>query len=160
MHGEVSVRPERRPDDGDFLLSLYATTRRSELARLGWSEKEEDAFIRMQFAAQIRDYRQSFPHAAYSVVCVDGERAGRLIVDRADNEIVIVDITLTPKFRRIGVGRGLVRRLLDEADARRVRIRCHVLQDSNARGFWERAGFVAQGGGDGVYVAMERAPQA
>jgi GNAT superfamily N-acetyltransferase len=90
---------------------------------------------------------------------VDGERAGRLIVNRADNEIVIVDITLTPKFRRIGVGRGLVRRLLDEADARRVRIRCHVLQRSNARRFWERAGFVAQGG-DGVYVAMERAPQA
>jgi GNAT superfamily N-acetyltransferase len=89
---------------------------------------------------------------------VDGERAGRLIVNRADNEIVIVDITLTPKFRRIGIGRGLVQRLL-EADARRVRIRCHVLQHSNARRFWERAGFVAQGGG-GVYVAMERAPQA
>lgn len=159
MHGEVSVRPERRPDDGAFLLSLYASTRRSELARLGWSEKEEDAFICMQFAAQTRHYRESFPDAAYSVVCVDGERAGRLIVNRTDNEIVIVDITLTPKFRRMGVGRGLVRRLLDEADARRVRIRCHVLQHSNARRFWERAGFVAQGG-DGVYVAMERAPQA
>jgi GNAT superfamily N-acetyltransferase len=113
----------------------------------------------MQFDAQTRHYRKSFPDATYSVIGVDGERAGRFIVNRADNEIVIVDITLTPKFRRIGVGRGLVRRLLDEADAGRLRTRCDVQQDSNARRFWERAGFVAQGG-DAVYVAMERAPQA
>jgi len=29
MHGEVSTRPERLPDDGDFLLSVYASTRRN-----------------------------------------------------------------------------------------------------------------------------------
>jgi GNAT superfamily N-acetyltransferase len=160
MHGEVSVRPERRPDDGDFLLSLYASTRRPELARLGWSEKQAGRLHRHAVRRPDPPLPGILPHTpTYTVVCVDGERAGRLIVNRADDEIVIVDITLTPKFRRIGVGRGLVRRLLDEADARRVRIRCHVLQHSNARQFWERAGFVAQGG-DGVYVAMERAPQA
>ena len=158
MHGEVSVRPEHLPDDGGFLLSVYASTRRPELAGLGWSEKEADAFIGMQFDAQTRHYRQSFPHATYSVICVDGERAGRLIVNRADNEIVIVNITLLPEFRRLGLGSGLVRRLLDEADAGHLRIRIHVRQDSNARRFWERAGFAAQGD-DGVYVAMERAPE-
>jgi GNAT superfamily N-acetyltransferase len=159
MRSEVSVRPARLPDDGAFLLSLYASARRPELAAAGWSEQETDAFIGMQFDAQTRHYRQAFPNATYSVICVDGERAGRLIVNRADDEIVIVDITLTPKYRRIGVGGGLVRRLLDEADAGRLPVRCHVLKVSSARGFWERAGFIAQGS-DGVYVAMERAPQA
>ena len=159
MHGEVSTRPQRLPDDGDFLLSLYASTRRAELTGLGWSEKEQDAFIRMQFDAQTRHYRQAFPNAAYSVICVDGERAGRLIANRTDDETVIVDIALIPDFRRIGAGGGLVRRLLDEADAGHLRVRCHVLQDSDARRFWKRAGFVAQGG-DGMYVAMDRAPGA
>jgi GNAT superfamily N-acetyltransferase len=156
MHGEVSTRPERLPDDGDFLLSLYASTRRPELTGLGWSETEEDAFIRMQFGAQARHYRGSFPHATYSVICVDGEPAGRLIVSRSDDEIVLVDLALLPGFRRIGIGSGLVQGLLDEADAGRLRVRCHVRQGSDARRFWERAGFVAQGS-DGVYVAMERA---
>jgi|HubBroStandDraft_3_1064219.scaffolds.fasta_scaffold42074_2 GNAT superfamily N-acetyltransferase len=156
MHGEVSTRPERLPDDGDFLLSLYASTRRPELAGLGWSETEEDAFIRMQFSAQARHYRGSFPEAAYSVICVDGEPAGRLIVSRSGDEIVLVDLALLPGFRRTGIGSGLVRCLLDEADAGRLRVRCHVRQGSDARRFWERAGFVAQGS-DGVYVAMERA---
>ena len=159
MHGEVSVRPERLPGDGGFVLSVYASTRRPELAGLGWPEKEADAFIGMQFDAQARHYQQSFPNATYLVICVDGERAGRLIVNRAGNEIVIVNITLLPKFRRLGIGSGLVRRLLEEADVGHLRIRIHVLQDNNARRFWERAGFAAQGD-DGVYVAMERAPQA
>jgi len=112
MHGEVSVRPERLPDDGDFLLSLYASTRRPELAGLGWSEKEQDAFIGMQFDAQTGHYREAFPNATYTVICVDGEQAGRLIVNRADDKIVIVDITLAPEFRRIDVGSGLARRRL------------------------------------------------
>jgi GNAT superfamily N-acetyltransferase len=158
MHGEVSARPERLPDDGDFLLSLYGSTRRPELTGLGWPETEVDAFVRMQFGAQARHYRESFPDAAYSVICVDGEPVGRLIINRADDEIVIVDITLVPEFRRIGVGGRLVRRLLDEADAARLRVRCHVREDSDARRFWERAGFT-EDGSDGVYVAMDRAPR-
>jgi GNAT superfamily N-acetyltransferase len=113
----------------------------------------------MQFDAQTRHYRESFPDATYSVICVDGERAGRLIVNHADDQILIVDIALLPEFRRAGIGSGLVRRLLDQADASHLPVRCHVLHDSTARRFWERAGFAAQGR-DGVYLAMERSPKA
>jgi len=158
MHGEVSIRPERLPDDGDFLLSVYASTR-PELTGSGWPEKQQDAFVRMQFDAQTRHYRESFPDAAYSVICVDGEPAGRLIVNYAGDQILIVDIALLPEFRRTGIGSGLVRRLLERADADHLPVRCHVLHDSTARRFWEQAGFAAQGS-DGVYVAMERPPPA
>ena len=158
MHGDVSTRPERLPDDGDFLLSVYASTR-PDLTGLGWPAKQQDAFIRMQFGAQTRHYRESFPDATYSVICVDGEPAGRLIVNHADDQILIIDIALLPEFRRTGIGRALVRRLLDQADAGHLPVRCHVLRGSTARRFWEHAGFDAQGR-DGVYLAMERAPQA
>lgn len=116
MREEISARPERLPEDGDFLLALYASTRRPELAGLGWSAAQQDAFIRMQFDAQTRHYRASFPDACYSVIWVGGERAGRLIVNRSDDEIRIVDIALLPEFRGAGVGGWLVRRLLDQAD--------------------------------------------
>jgi GNAT superfamily N-acetyltransferase len=157
MHGEVSARPELLPEDGGFLLALYATVRKPELTGLGWSAAEQEAFIRMQFDAQIRHYRGCYPDARYSVIWVGGERAGRMIVRRSDEEILIVDIVLLPEFRGAGIGSALVRRLLAEADAGRLPVRCHVLQGSDARRFWERAGFVAQDGdGDEVYVAMER----
>ncbi|HEY6787403.1 MAG TPA: GNAT family N-acetyltransferase [Trebonia sp.] len=72
------------------------------------------------------------------------------------HEIIIVDLSLLPEFRGIGIGGGLVRRLLDEADADRLAVQCHVLRGSAARRFWERAGFLARDD-DGAYVAMERA---
>ena len=158
MHGDVSTRPERLPDDGDFLLSVYGSTR-PDLSGLGWPEEQQDAFIRMQSGAQARHYPESYPDAVYSVICVDGEPAGRLITSHGDDQILIIDIALLPEFRRTGIGSGLVRRLLDQADAGRLPVRCHVLHDSTARRFWEHAGFAAQGSA-GVYVAMERTPQA
>ena len=158
MHRDVSTRPERLPDDGDFLLSVYASTR-PELTGLSWPGKQQDALIRMQFDAQTRHYRESFPDAIYSVICADGEPTGRLIINHADDQILIIDIALLPQFRRTGIGTGLVRRLLERADASHLPVRCHVLHDSTARRFWEHAGFTAQGS-DGVYVAMERPPQA
>jgi GNAT superfamily N-acetyltransferase len=156
MCGDISDRPECLPEDSEFLLSVFASTRRPELTGLGWSEAEEDTFIRMQFDAQTCHYRRFFPDARYSIICVRGERAGRVIVNRCDDEIRIVDIALLPEFRHAGVGSEVVRRLLDEADASRLPVRCHVLQGSDARRFWERAGFVAQNG-NGMYLPMERA---
>ncbi|HEY6313994.1 MAG TPA: GNAT family N-acetyltransferase [Streptosporangiaceae bacterium] len=158
MPRQVSTRAERLPDDGDFLLCVYACTRRAELAGLGWPEEQQDAFIRMQFDAQTRHYRESFPDATHSVICIDGELAGRLIIDRAGDQILIVDIALLPEFRRKGVGDMLVRRLADQADAGHLPVRCHVRHDSTARQFWEHAGFIAHGR-DGAYLAMERAPR-
>jgi GNAT superfamily N-acetyltransferase len=86
---------------------------------------------------------------------VGGEPAGRLIVDRSEHEIRIVDIALLPGFRRAGAGGTLVRRLFDEADAGALPVRCHVVRGGDARLFWEHLGLVERGV-DGAHVAMER----
>jgi GNAT superfamily N-acetyltransferase len=156
MLGEVTARPVRLPADGDFLLSVYAATRVGELSMLGWSDAQIDAFIRMQFDAQTRHYRALHPHASHSVIAVGGRLAGRLIVERTEEEIRIVDLALLDEFRRAGVGSRLVRRLFADADADGLPVRCHVEQGNDARRFWERLGLVAQGV-DGAHVAMERA---
>jgi len=110
----------------------------------------------MQLDAQTRHYRSVHPTAAHSVITVGGEPAGRLIVDRSDREIRIVELALLPPFRRAGVGSELVRPLLEEADAAGLPVRCHVEQSNDARRFWERLGLVAVGL-DGAHMAMERA---
>jgi GNAT superfamily N-acetyltransferase len=154
MNRAIGIRPECQ-QDSDFLASLYASTRQSELAMLGWSAAEQDAFLRMQFDAQSRQYRSSFPDASHSIICVDGKPAGRLIVNRREDEVRIVDVALLPEFRGAGVGGELIRRLLADADTAGVPVRCHVLAGNRARGFWERAGFVALGF-DGMHISLER----
>jgi ribosomal protein S18 acetylase RimI-like enzyme len=156
MRGEVTVRPVSLPADAELLISVYAGTRQPELSMLGWSEAQTEAFIRMQFDAQTRHYGSVYPRAGASVIEVDGQAAGRLIVDRSEAEIRIVDLALLPEFRRAGVGSAVVQRILVEADASGLPIRCHVEQSNDARRFWEHFGLVATGL-DGAHIAMERA---
>ncbi len=155
MPGNVAVRPVQLPEDEDFLRSVYAAARWPDLSVLGLSEDETKALLRWQFDAQVSHVEAFFPHATHSVVLLGGEAVGRLIVDRSADEIRVVEIGLLPAFRHLGIGRVLVRSLFEEADAKRLPVRCHVVQDDEARGFWEHVGFLEQGL-DGVHVAMER----
>jgi ribosomal protein S18 acetylase RimI-like enzyme len=155
MRGEVTTRPVRLPEDADFLLAAYRSTREAEQKLFGWSEADWDLFVTSQFEAQSRHYRDYFPQAQRSVVLVGGVPAGRLIVDRSGGATHIVDIALLPIFRRAGVGRELVNEVLDEADRRGLPVTCNVEVGNEARLFWERLGFVACGSG-GAYIALER----
>src|ERR1700756_677135 len=106
MPGEPVLRAAV-PDDREFQLSVYASTRREELAGAGLSEEQFNAFVRMQFDLQSRHYGAVFPDAVTSVVEVDGVPAGRLIVDRRPGEILVVDLALLARFRDGGVGTKL-----------------------------------------------------
>ncbi|HUJ35977.1 MAG TPA: GNAT family N-acetyltransferase [Solirubrobacteraceae bacterium] len=155
MASDIALRPADLRADDEFLLSVYASTRMPELTGLDWPQSQLDAFIGMQFEAQARHYRAVFPDASHSVITVSGEPAGRLIVDRSADEIRIVDLALLPRFRGAGIGTALVRKLLDEADARGLPVRCHVAVGNAARRFWEQLGLRA-GDHDDAYIAMER----
>ena len=156
MNVDVRTRPAV-PEDAAFLLSVFASARSFELDALRAQGSDVDAFVRMQFAAQARHYEARYPGAQHSVVLVNGRPAGRLIIERSGQEIVIVDIALLAGSRNAGVGSAVVQGLLDEADAGRLPVRCHVLQGNDgARRFWARHGFVHQGV-HGGHVAMVRA---
>ena len=155
MSGDPILRPAALPEDREFLVSVYGSTREDELAHVAWSAEQRDAFVRMQYDARERHYATAFPRARHDVITVGGVPAGQLIVDRPGDEIRIVDIALLPAFRNVGVGTRLIRPLLAEADASGLPVRCHAVQGHPEQRFWERLGLVA-GPADGVYTAMER----
>ena len=155
MNGEISIRPMRSPEDDDFDLSVYASTRLPQLTLLGWTAEQIDDFVRMQYRAQARHYRQHYRDADYSIVTAASEAAGRLIVARSDQEILVIDIALLPRYRSAGVGGILVRRLLAEAEEAGLPLRCHVEQANPARGFWEHLGLDPVRV-DGAHILMER----
>jgi ribosomal protein S18 acetylase RimI-like enzyme len=138
---------------------VYASTRTEELAVVPWDDARKDSFLRMQFEAQDRWYREQMPDARYDVVLVEGAPAGRLYVDRRDNEVRIVDIALLPEHRSQGIGTSLLGELLREADAAGKSVTIHVERLNPALRLYERLGFsVAED--KGVYLFLERRPQA
>lgn len=111
---EISLRPVEQADD-EFLLSVYASTRADEVARVPWTSEQKDAFVRMQFEAQRRHYAAQYPKATHQIICLEGTPVGRLYLSRGRDGFHILDITVLPQFRNAGTGSFLIRELLDEA---------------------------------------------
>jgi ribosomal protein S18 acetylase RimI-like enzyme len=149
----VALRPATDADR-DFLLALYASTRDEELSQVAWPEGQREAFVQMQFDLQDQQYRGNNPDGSFDVVEVDGQRAGRLYVDRRDDDIRIVDVALLPAFRGSGIGRRLISEVLDEARASGRTVSIHVEVHNRAARLYERLGFVAVSE-RGVYRLME-----
>ena len=149
----MSLRPATAADDA-FLRRVYAGTREDELAPLPWSEAEKQAFLSMQFDAQDRHYRAHFPGARFDVVERGGAPIGRLIVDRDEDEIRLLDIALLPEHRGGGAGTALLRELLAEAAAQSKRVAIHVERANPARRLYERLGFRVESDEDAIYLFM------
>ncbi|HET9441756.1 MAG TPA: GNAT family N-acetyltransferase, partial [Acidimicrobiales bacterium] len=157
MDGQQVARRPVAAADRDLLLAVYAATRAEELALVDWSEADKRAFVVMQFEAQDRHYREHYPSASFDVIVVDGERAGRLYVDRWRDEVRIVDIALLPEYRNAGIGTALLRGVMAEAAASGRKASIHVEVFNPAIRLYTRLGFapVAE---RGVHLLMEWAP--
>ena len=149
---EVALRAARE-GDRTFLAEVYASTRADEMATLPWSDEQKAAFVTHQFEAQDVHYRTHYDGAAFDVIEVVGEPAGRLYVHRGPSDIRVMDIALAPAFRGRGIGTGLLRALMAEAEDSGRRLSIHVELNNPARRLYERLGFRVAGE-HGVYLLL------
>ena len=139
--GTVELRPVSQSDD-QFLLGVYGSTREQELGQAEWVEGQKEVFLRWQFDLQRREYDARFPDAAYHVIVVDQQPAGRIWVGSDDEQVRLLDIALLPQFQNRGVGTALLRRLIQEAGQQGKVLRHMVfVLNNNAERFYERLGF-------------------
>lgn len=141
------------PADQPFLLEVYASTRSEELDNLGWDENQKAIFIKMQFLARERTY----PQVDNRIILLNGRPIGRLLVDRRETEILLVDIALLTEHRNAGIGSRLLKDLLEDGAATRKPVRLHVLSSSPAVRLYERLGFNAVGN-EAAYLEMTWVP--
>ena len=149
----IALRPIG-PDDRSFLLAVYASTRELELAAVEWDAAQKTAFVQMQFDAQHAYYQEHYAGAAFDIILVNGQPAGRLYVAHEEDEIRIVDIALLPEHCNGGVGTTLLRGLQSEAAAAGKPLRIHVERFNPALRLYERLGFTSIAD-RGVYLFME-----
>lgn len=155
--GTIGLRPEQ-PQDQAFLFELYASTRQEELAAWGWPPEVRTPFLRMQFAAS-QGYHTAFPTADFQIVLVDGQNAGRLVIDRSSKELRVVDIALLPQHRDAAIGSALLQNILAEAAAVGLPVRLCVLKGNRAQRLYIRLGFVKTAETE-LHLEMEWRPSA
>jgi ribosomal protein S18 acetylase RimI-like enzyme len=145
------------PDDQEFLFQLYSDVRRPEISAWGWNEQQQEMFLRMQFNAQQTWYESAYSGAEHRIIECDSRPAGRILVMRSADTIILVDIALLAEFRGHGIGARLISELLQLGARDRIPVRLHVLKTNPAQRLYQRLGFV-QTGEDDMYLKMERLP--
>lgn len=137
---EISLR-DTSPEDEEFLLQVYYSTRADEMDLVPWTDEQKAGFVRMQFNAQHAHYHQSFPTADYKIILRHDEPVGRLYVFRDGERFEILDVTIVPAHRNEGIGSGLLRQLLAEATQERKAVRIHVESYNPSQSLFQRLGF-------------------
>jgi GNAT superfamily N-acetyltransferase len=156
MNKNITFRPIA-PEDQNFLFKLYASTRKEEVAQTGWTDFEQENFLRQQFLAQHQFYTEQFSNAEFKIILADNKAIGRLYMDYRDDEIRVIDISLLPGFRNKGIGSGLLSDILSRAKKLNKPVRIHVERYNPALKLYNRLGFVRIGD-TGVYYLMEWKP--
>ena len=151
----ITLRPVG-PDDDDFLLAVYASTRAEEMSLVPWTDEQRELFIRSQLSAQSDHYSKKYPTANHDVILSNGRQVGRLYVARLDHEIRIVDITILPTERNQGIGSYLIKQLLDEARRGEKVTRIYVEEFNRSLSLFQQLGFSLKEQ-HGIHLLLERA---
>ncbi|HKQ73048.1 MAG TPA: GNAT family N-acetyltransferase [Blastocatellia bacterium] len=130
-----------RPEDEAFLCEVYASARAEELALTNWNEAQREAFIKMQFAAQLQHYRSRYPEAEHQIILLNDLPVGRIYVDRRPTEIRILDITILPEYRNLGIGAPLIEKLLAEAAETAKTVSIYIENYNRSQRLFARLGF-------------------
>jgi ribosomal protein S18 acetylase RimI-like enzyme len=109
----------------------------------------------MQYKIQKQAYRLQFPDAENSIIRLEKEKIGRLIVNRNAADLKLIDISLLPEFRGSGVGTKIITDLQSEAGEKNLPLTLKVARNNpSAFRLYQKLGFQTTGE-DEIYVSME-----
>ena len=139
--GVLHLRPER-DEDREFRYRLFCDSRQPEFAQL-LAPPAFQQIMTHQFHAQTVGYRAQFPQARFDIIELSGRPIGRIVVDRPDPMLHIVDHAIIPELRSRGIGTAILRVLMDEASAAGLPVRLEVVSENDpSLRLYRRLGFV------------------
>lgn len=130
--------------DEEFIQQLFACSAGAGLPAelLAWQSRLQ----RLQ-------YQQVFPAVRFNLILLAGDPIGRLYVAHTPDALVLLEITIIPRYRGQGIGSSLIRNLLNDAARLRIPVQLKVRKDSAARRLYRRVGFI-EAGEDDLFISM------
>lgn len=91
---------------------------------------------------QLAAHRKDFSSGQFEIIEAAGVAAGYLWARRTDKTIYLVDICLSPEYQGMGIGSGLMEKLLSEARVRHLPVELGVFKvNHSALKLYEKLGF-------------------
>jgi len=120
------------PADRDWLYALKRATLRPYVEAT-WGRWDE--------ADQRERFARGFRPEETRIVQLDGQPVGALRVRESDGRVFLADVAVTPERQRRGLGRAIIRGVLDQAAAGGRAVRLQVLKVNPAHELYARLGF-------------------
>ncbi|PHV27644.1 GNAT family N-acetyltransferase [Janthinobacterium sp. BJB426] len=147
LSAPYQLRVQRDDDDG-FAAALYSSTR-DDLHQMPAEPAVIEQLIAMQRRMQSHGYRQAYPHAVYLVLQHGTIPIGRLVLERQDQVLHLVDIAILPAAQGQGAGSAVLRGLQAQASAEQLHLHLAVNKSNTAaRALYQRLGFRLRGEND------------
>lgn len=128
-----------------FLEGLYANSRAWEFQHVIMSDMEKKRFLKWQFEAQTKSYEMSFLSATHRIIHLENIDIGRLIVNRRDDALHIIDLSILSAYQGRGIGGDILMALKNEAEGGKVPVELSVIQTNPALDLYLRHGFIKTG---------------
>lgn len=126
----IALRPVEMPDDEQFLIDLYYSTR-DDIQMTPLDEEQKKNLSMMQYLAQKQHYTTYYHNFRHEIILFDGVAVGRLWTARYETEIVGMDLSILPEYRNLKIGTILLTGLFDEATASNRVFNIHVLKSNH-----------------------------
>lgn len=143
--------------DEVFLNELYASTRSREMEIVPWSGEQKKAFLKMQFEAQDRYYRDRYPNAAFEIIKLNDRPVGRLYHAELADEIRIIDLAFLPEQFDRNVFIGLLEKMLRKGERAGKPVQIYLEADDPAIEIFVALGF-RQIDRHGIYFLWQYQP--
>ena len=127
----ISTRPAVASDE-EFVNALTRETMHPYVEATWPSDEEREEYY----------WLNRFQQNETEIIQVDGEDARRITITRRPGCIVLEEIHIAPRFQGRGIGQMFIRKVLAEADERRIPTELKVLKKNPAQKLYMRLGFV------------------
>ncbi len=104
-------------NDEAFLADLFFDVRIVEFIQAGLTETQLKHLLTIQYNAQTQSYNEQYPNAEHSIIELEGKKIGRLLINRSEKNIHLVDISMLHNFRGKGAGSYILEFLKSEAES-------------------------------------------
>ena len=128
-------------NDSEFLFQLFEEIKIAELNIFNWPEQMRNQFISMQYNAFEKMIKNEYPKADDFIIIYNFQNAGRLQLNKDNSGLRIINISLLPDFRNLGIGSKVIKDLLSEADSKKRPVYLEVDKVNPAFNLYSRLGF-------------------
>ena len=148
--GDISLKSAESADE-EFLEKLFYDVRSVEFAATGMTVLQLKPLLAMQYNAQKNSYRGNFPNAQNFIIEFGNEKVGRLLINRSERKVHLIDISILTEFRGGGIGGFLLKQLKTDTETISLSV---FKTNSGALKLYEKHGFAVTKD-DGMYFEME-----